>query len=49
LFWGVSIILFFWSDGPIKLARCPKKTWEAPHLINRRGDYFPKLISLPLA
>ncbi len=25
------------------------RTWEAPDLINRRGDYFPKLISLPLA
>ncbi len=43
------LFYFFWNDGPIKLARCPKKTWEAPHLINRRGDYFPKFISLPLA
>ncbi len=41
-------ILFGMMDGPIKLACCPKKTWEAPHLINRKGDYFPKFISLPL-
>ncbi len=47
---GESLLLFFfWSDGPIKLACCPKKTWEAPHLINRRGDYFSKFTSLPLA
>jgi hypothetical protein len=26
-----------------------KKPLEAPHLINRRGDYFLKFISLPLA
>ncbi len=27
---------YFWSDGPIKLAKKTlKKTWEAPHLINR--------------
>jgi len=25
------------------------KTWEALHSINRRGDYFPKFISLTLA
>jgi hypothetical protein len=34
--------LLFLSDGPIKLAHCPKKkkkqrTGEAPHLMNRRG------------
>jgi hypothetical protein len=30
------------SDVPIKLARCKKKknwTWEAPHLVNGRGEY----------
>jgi hypothetical protein len=26
-----------------------KKTWKTPHLINRRNDYFPKFICLPLA
>jgi hypothetical protein len=34
---------FFGSDGPIKLAHCKNKkiknrTWEPPHLINRRGE-----------
>jgi hypothetical protein len=49
------LLLLFWSDGLIKLARWAppppkkKKTGEAPHLINRRGDYFHKFISLPLA
>jgi hypothetical protein len=42
LCWGASIVSFFLSDAPIKLACCKKKekkrTWEAPHLINRRGE-----------
>jgi hypothetical protein len=43
----------FFSDGPIKLAcrqnKIKYRTWEAPRLINRRDDYVPKFISLPLA
>jgi hypothetical protein len=47
----------FWGDGPIKLDHCPKqnksnvKTWEAPHLINRRGDLLrasPPVLSMSL-
>jgi hypothetical protein len=33
----------FFFNGPIKLAHCQKKkfkrTWEATHLINRRGEF----------
>ncbi len=40
--------IFFKSVGPIKLARCRggKKTWEASHLINRRGEYVLRLLML---
>jgi hypothetical protein len=51
--WGSLHSFSFLSDGPIKLARRQKKlksrTWEAAHLNNRRDDYVPKFISLPLA
>jgi hypothetical protein len=49
-FWGISIISFFLEWWANQISMLPKKkTWEALHLINRRGDYFPKFISLPLA
>jgi hypothetical protein len=45
------LFLFFGVMGQSNWHVAPKKkkTLEAPHLINRRGDYFPKFISLPLA
>jgi hypothetical protein len=44
------LFLFFLEWWANQIGMLPKKkTWEALHLINRRGDYFPKFISLPLA
>jgi hypothetical protein len=33
LFWGASIVSFFWSDAIIKLAHCQKTFELARHLI----------------
>jgi hypothetical protein len=37
------MVTFFLCDGPIKLVHCEKKkkqNWEAPHLINKRGEWL---------
>jgi hypothetical protein len=41
LFWGASIVSFFWSDA-IKLAHCQKKfeLAEAPHVINANHNKY---------
>jgi hypothetical protein len=51
---GESPLFCFFGVMGLSIGTLPEKkkkwrTWEAPHLINRRGDYFPKFISLPLA
>jgi len=47
---AAKTFLEWWAN---QIGTSPKKkkykTWEAPHLRNKRGDYVPKFISLPLA
>ncbi len=40
LFWGASIVSFFFEWCANQIGSLPKTnwTWEAPHLINRRGE-----------